>query len=111
MPALKQKISEAAWGLRAFLSQRVAPTRAKGTKDPGSSAGTGDCDIRSENIIWMFGTARTGSTWLAFMMEDLEDHTVWREPYVGELFGRLYYNWVGEKHSKTKHFILAERQK
>ena len=111
MPALKQKISEAARGLRAFLSQQVAPTRAEGTGELGSSAGTGGYDISPENIIWIFGTARTGSTWLAFMMEDLESHTVWREPYVGELFGRLYYNWVGEKHSKTKHFILAERQK
>ncbi len=111
MPALKQKISEAARGLRAFLSQQVDPTPAEGTKDHGSNASTGGYGIRPENIIWMFGTARTGSTWLAFMMEGLEGHTVWREPYVGDLFGRLYYNWVGEKHSKTKHFILGERQK
>src|SRR5215207_7513569 len=67
--------------------------------------------IRPENIVWIFGTARTGSTWLAFMMEELEHHTVWREPYVGELFGRLYYKWVGEKHFETKHFILGQRSR
>ncbi len=66
--------------------------------------------IRPENIVWIFGTGRTGSTWLAFMMEELEGHTVWREPYVGELFGRLYYNWVGEKHFQTKHFILGHNK-
>ena len=67
--------------------------------------------IRPENIVWIFGTARTGSTWLVFMMEELEHHTVWREPYVGELFGRLYYKWVGEKHFETKHFILGQRSR
>ena len=67
--------------------------------------------IRPENIVWIFGAARTGSTWLAFMMEELEHHTVWREPYVGELFGRLYYKWVGEKHFETKHFILGQRSR
>jgi hypothetical protein len=63
--------------------------------------------IRPENIVWIFGTAKTGSTWLGFMMQELEGHTVWREPHVGELFGRLYYNWVGEKHFQSKHFILG----
>jgi Sulfotransferase domain len=66
--------------------------------------------IRPENVVWIFGTARSGSTWLAFMMEELEGHAVWREPYVGELFGRLYYNWVGEKHFETKHFILGRHK-
>jgi hypothetical protein len=73
--------------------------------------GTGYHGINPANVIWMLGTARTGSTWLASMMEELEDHTVWREPYVGQLFGGLYYNWVGEKHFETKHFILGRRSK
>ena len=81
------------------------------TKGSDSGSGIGDGSIRPENIVWIFGNAKTGSTWLAFMMEELEGHTVWREPYVGELFGRLYYNWVGEKHFETKHFILGEPQK
>ncbi len=66
-----------------------------------------DAGVRPENVVWIFGTARTGSTWLAFMMEELETNTIWREPYVGELFGRLYSEWVGEKHAATKHFILG----
>jgi hypothetical protein len=67
--------------------------------------------IEPQNVIWILGTARTVSTWLAFMMEELEGHTVWRKPYVGELFGRLYHNWAGEKHFETKHFILARPKK
>ncbi len=97
MPALKQNISKAARGLRALLT-----TRAESTK------------IRPENIVWIFGNAKTGSTWLSWMLEEPKAHAVWREPYVGELFGRLYYNWdnwVGEKHFESKHFILAKPQK
>jgi hypothetical protein len=45
------------------------------------------------------------------MMGELEGHAVWREPYVGQLFGRLYHNWVGEKHFESKHFILGGPQK
>ena len=63
--------------------------------------------ISPQNLVWIFGTGRTGSTWLAFMMQEQEGYTVWREPYVGELFGRLYYDWLGEKHFQTKHFILG----
>jgi Sulfotransferase domain len=67
--------------------------------------------IRPENVIWILGFARTGSTWLASMMEELEGQTVWREPYVGMLFGRLYYDWVGEKHFETRHFILGRHHR
>jgi hypothetical protein len=87
----------------------LAKSRARlADSDGGTQAGG---SVKPENIVWIFGTARTGSTWLAFMMEELEYHTVWREPYVGELFGRLYHNWVGEKHFESKHFILGGPQK
>jgi hypothetical protein len=97
--ALKQNISKVVQNLRTFLSLKADLKVAEETK------------IRPENIVWIFGNAKTGSTWLAFMMQELKGHTVWREPYVGELFGRLYYNWVGEKHFESKHFILGAQQK
>jgi sulfotransferase family protein len=102
VPALKQNISKAARGLRGLLDPGADSTRARRTK------------IKPENIVWIFGNAKTGSTWLSWMMEEPKGHTAWREPYLGELFGRLYYNWdnwVGEKHFKSKHFILGEPQK
>src|SRR5918998_5222958 len=74
---------------------------------PGTEAG----GAKPENIIWIFGSPKTGSTWLSWMMEELEGHVVWREPYVGQLFGRLYHQWVGEKHFESKHFILGGPQK
>ena len=74
---------------------------------PGTEAG----GAKPENIIWIFGSPKTGSTWLSWMMEELEGHVVWREPYVGQLFGRLYHQWVGEKHFESKHFILGGPQR
>jgi hypothetical protein len=138
VPAFKQRIFEAARGLRASLgpsgwsqdlAQKLRRAEQQIEKQKGqikkqnqelkelrarvgeSIHGTEYHGINPGNVIWILGTARTGSTWLASMMEELEDHTVWREPYVGELFGRLYYNWVGEKHFETKHFILGRRFK
>jgi len=89
-------------------SQELKELRAKVSE---SVHGAEPVGISPENVIWILGYARTGSTWLAFMMEEIEGYTVWREPYVGVLFGRLYYDWVGEKHFETKHFILGRHYK
>ncbi|CAA9450788.1 MAG: hypothetical protein AVDCRST_MAG28-1244 [uncultured Rubrobacteraceae bacterium] len=63
--------------------------------------------INPENIVWIFGTARVGSTWLAAMMSDLERYAMWREPRVGALFGHYYYQRPRDEDSKDKHFILG----
>ena len=47
--------------------------------------------IRAEQLIWMFGSARTGSTWLSWMMAELENQERWHEPFVGLLFGGFLY--------------------
>jgi hypothetical protein len=62
--------------------------------------------VRPENIIWIFGAGRTGSTWLSEMMGELEGHTVWFEPWVGMLFSPHYLQL---ENRKGKHFILARQ--
>jgi hypothetical protein len=62
--------------------------------------------IRAENIVWIFGTGRTGSTWLAAMMGEMEGHTVWFEPRVGALFDPRHLEL---EFRKNKHFIMAPR--
>jgi hypothetical protein len=47
--------------------------------------------IDPADLIWIFGTARTGSTWLSAMIGTLDNNVEWREPYVGALFGSFYY--------------------
>jgi hypothetical protein len=137
VPAFEQHLVVIVRSVRAFLNLEVGVTRAGAVPGPLSdrnrrleetrwppaefaSRPTGDGvnteagSIKPENIVWIFGSRKTGSTWLSWMMEELEGHAVWREPYVGELFGRLYYNWdnwVGEKHFESKHFILGGPQK
>jgi len=46
--------------------------------------------IRAENLLWIFGTGRSGSTWLCSMMSEPGGYRPWREPLVGQLFGEFY---------------------
>jgi LPS sulfotransferase NodH len=66
--------------------------------------------VRPENIVWIFGTGRSGSTWLGSMMESLEGCAMWNEPLVGNLFGNFHYFRVGGR--KTgRQYILGEPYK
>jgi len=60
--------------------------------------------VRAENVVWIFGAGRTGSTWLAGMMGEIEKYTVWFEPWVGALFDPYHLRLEVRK---GKHFILA----
>jgi hypothetical protein len=62
--------------------------------------------ISPENLVWIFGSARTGSTWLGAMMADLKDHAWWHEPLVGYLFGHLYYERARARR-EDDHFVLG----
>jgi hypothetical protein len=63
--------------------------------------------IKPENFIWIFGSGRTGSTWLGNMMGDLKDHVLWHEPYVGEVFGSAYYVRAWDKQRDREDYILS----
>jgi hypothetical protein len=77
----------------------------------GATAGSAG-GMNPENVVWMFGTGRSGSTWLSGMMGDLKDHAVWREPLVGALFGNLYYVRANNRGGAgDKHFILGSSYK
>jgi hypothetical protein len=82
----------------AGLKQRLAA--------PAPMAG----GVSPENVVWIFCSNRSGSTWLSSMMGEVEGHEVWNEPLVGKLFGDLYY--VGAAgHEKVKHYILGDYYK
>lgn len=66
-------------------------------------------NVNPKNIVWIFGIGRSGSTWLARMMEDLEGQTVWFEPRVGDVFDPIRLKT--ERRKGGKHFILGERYK
>jgi hypothetical protein len=62
--------------------------------------------IKAENIVWIFGTGRSGNTWLTAMMESA-GHPVWKEPAIGKLFGEFYYG-SRETQRKNAKFVLGD---
>lgn len=76
----------------------------------GRDTGAVSRSIQPENVVWMFGYGRTGSTWLSYMMAEISGHTAWFEPYVGALFGDFYYTQAWKGQLKNKHFILGSQK-
>ena len=125
MPAARYALSAAARGLRAFLNLEAGIVRdgaaesgeeveklrgllAEKERQLSALQAAGETGgVRPENIVWIFGDGRTGSTWLMRMVDEIGGHTLWREPMLGLLFGHLYYLWADEKRRETKHFILG----
>src|SRR5918998_1542206 len=66
--------------------------------------------VAPENLIWIFGVGRSGSTWLLRMMSGDPRSVVWNEPMVGQLFGR-YYVSTGQEHLGRPHFILSDARR
>ena len=65
-----------------------------------------DNNITPENFIWIFGSGRSGSTWLRSMMEDLDRYQAWEEPMVGRLFGE-FLNQAKQVDLRRSDFIMA----
>jgi hypothetical protein len=66
-----------------------------------------DRRVRPENVVWIFGSGRSGSTWLRSMMAEMEGHRVWEEPMVGQLFG-VFHRQAQEGQLKSANFIMGE---
>ena len=130
MPVLRNRaVFDLARGVRAFFGFEAGLTRAEALvpendeiqnlhrlaaekaaeierleKEVAASVGRTD-GVDPENIVWIFGVARVGSTWLASMMGETEGLTVWNEPRVGSLLGNFYYGRGA--HRGGKHGILG----
>jgi hypothetical protein len=89
---------------RAAKSRRLSKTVGPRT---GGKEGR-DTSVKPENIVWIFGAGRTGSSWLSAMMGELQAHTVWFEPWVGALFDPDHLR-LDER--KGRHFILSPHYK
>jgi peptidoglycan/xylan/chitin deacetylase (PgdA/CDA1 family) len=131
MPAFKQHISVAARGIKAFLNleagaARIVPeierahgqaaerNRRQGRRQPVSEdrktapspVKLAKGDLKPENIVWIFGSGGSGSTWLSSIMADLSRQTLWGEPGVGALFGHFYYGQHERRHQNPQ-FIMG----
>jgi Sulfotransferase family len=65
--------------------------------------------VHAEQLIWIFGGSRTGSTWLSQMMAELENQERWHEPYVGLLFGSFLEERLkgDDRLLNHRHFIMG----
>ena len=138
MPALKRKISEATQSLRILVGSKVLGASGEGEARVqrlrqveqqiekqreqiarqnqeleelraalvGSNKARG---LRPESMIWLFGSGRSGSTWLSSMMGDMSGQTLWGEPWVGYLFGYFYYAQA-EGRRQSPQFILGRHR-
>jgi hypothetical protein len=113
MPSLTQRAR--AFLNRQLLDKQVARRLAKQEQEIASlrtmlakkGSDGASAEIKPENVVWVFGSGRTGSSWLTFMMGSLPDHSRWNEPLVGYLFGHLYYERAWTRQD-TEHFILGD---
>ena len=110
MPAFKNRIARAiAQGVRVFFSLEAGITRAEDLEHQSGSPAPAldEPQIKAENIVWIFGAGRTGSTWLLRMMGALQRYSRWSEPMLGELFGSFYAE-AREDQLPSRQYILSD---
>jgi hypothetical protein len=66
-----------------------------------------DGGVDPANVVWIFGSGRSGSTWLRRMMGEMPGHRVWEEPMVGALFGEFYAR-APEENLRSKDHVMGE---
>lgn len=64
-------------------------------------------DVDPSGFVWIFGSGRSGSTWLRRMMGEMPGHRVWEEPMVGALFGEFYAK-APEENLRSKDHAMGE---
>jgi hypothetical protein len=90
------------------LRWRLAPRRSVPAGPvPGAAASPAATPpaFAPDRLLWIFGSPRSGTTWLASMMGDMPGHEMWNEPLVGALFGNFYEGFNGDRQGRD--FILA----
>ena len=89
------------------FGRRLANRALAGPGTTASANGAQDRRVRPENAVWIFGSGRSGSTWLRSMMSDMDHHRVWEEPMVGQLFGS-FHKHAQEGQLSSANFIMGE---
>src|SRR5919112_1336964 len=63
--------------------------------------------IDPARMVWIFGSGRSGSTWLRSMMGELDGTRVWEEPMVGRLFGE-FYSRAPKDNLRSADFVMGD---
>lgn len=84
-----------------FAESRMGGARGKGVGTEVESR------LDPAKMVWIFCTARSGSTWLRRMLEDLLPSETWEEPKVAHLFGEFYSKAQTAQRGST-NFVLGD---
>lgn len=116
-PKLRERISAAAGGAKSALGRaaRRSPAvrsayhaldglRHRARMRAGRVRGGGG--VGPANFVWIFGSGRSGSSWLRGMLADLPGFAAWEEPMVGALFGDFYHR-ATPADLRRKDFIMS----
>lgn len=99
--------------LRDFELQLRLTRRPEGARTDTGKVGAltkTHTNVNPANMVWILGSARTGSSWLARMLRDLQ-FTLWDEPLIGEVFGSLRGGEARfEAQRKRKDFALSNKR-
>lgn len=90
-------------GVYRWLKSRGHEIRLRGAVSRVGRAG----NLSGANVVWIFGSGRSGSTWLRSMMGEMQNHRVWEEPMVGRLFGEFHES-AREGNLRSKDFIMGD---
>ncbi len=99
-----------AWKLKQGWRRIVRKSRSLRARTRRRLGGGEAGSIEPANIVWIFGSGRTGSSWLSFMMAELHNHARWNEPLVGYMLGHLYYERAPHR-ANRRTFILADEDR
>jgi hypothetical protein len=91
-------------GRRALAKSGLGPRGAVPPETGGALAPASRGGVNPENVVWIFGAGRSGSTWLSSMMGEIEGQHVWFEPWVGALFDPYHLRL---EQRGGRHFILS----
>jgi LPS sulfotransferase NodH len=110
-------VLEIARGIRAFLTLAVGVTRGE-VPDPDAlqsrllaqTRRLAEADhyrINPQNMVWILGSPRTGSTWLSEILADPKGYALWKEPFFGVVL-KSRDNLAHRGYINSKQFILGE---
>ena len=102
--AKKNPTLAGAYGRMAGGSQRLRVARLRRKLAVGEALAAG---VNPENFVWIFGSGRSGSTWLRGMMGEMGGHRIWEEPMVGRLFGEFYQR-APKENLRSADFIMGD---
>jgi len=69
--------------------------------------GVKSAGVDPARMVWIFGSGRSGSTWLRSMMGEMDGVGVWEEPMIGRLFGEFYAR-APKENLRSADFVMGD---